>query len=124
MVLAASPRERCAAWGLRCSVSWAELYERLLANRNDARAWSALEARVRWWVQRDAALPRAGWHVAEDVVADTCAEVVVSLEKARGGATFAGFVYGHFLNARRRILAEHWRTPQPLGERELPDPAG
>jgi RNA polymerase sigma factor (sigma-70 family) len=52
----------------------------------------------------------------DDVVADTCSSVVLSIAKARGGQTFAGFVKGWYLNARRRALRELARQPDLLPE--------
>jgi RNA polymerase sigma factor (sigma-70 family) len=43
-------------------------------------------------------------HLIDDAVVDTCAGIALNLHAARGPATFAGFAYGHFLNARRRLL--------------------
>src|SRR5688572_3818684 len=84
-------------------MDWAELYRRLECDKNDATAWEALELRVRAWARPDL-WPR-GWHMVEDAVADTCSTVVLGLGKAYGAASFAGFVKGHYLNVRRRLLA-------------------
>lgn len=81
---------------------WAEIYARLERDRDDPLAWAALTGRVGAWAWR--ALGRRGRHVVEDVVADACADAVVGLDRAYGAETFCGFVYGHYLNARRRIV--------------------
>src|SRR6266849_8629083 len=109
------------------------MYERLRRDSTDLLAYTALEQRVRVAARRD--LQARGWHAAEDAIADTCAEVLLSLPKARGAETFAGFVYGHYLNARRRVLADIHRTAAtfPIDEKventlvspePLPDTAG
>lgn len=114
-------------------MGWTEIYERLCGNCADPMAFSALEQRVRAGARRD--LQAHGWHVAEDAIADTCAGVILSLPKARGAETFAGFVYGHYLNARRRVLADVRKTAAtfPIDEEientlvspePLPDPTG
>jgi len=84
-------------------MDWITIYARLAADRNDPLAWPAIAARVRAWA--GAYLRTEAWHTIEDVVADTCSCVAVSFERARGGETFAGFVYGCYLNERRRTLA-------------------
>ena len=88
-------------------LDWSELYERLArqAERPDATAWGELEARVRAW-----ATPRAfglGREEADEVADETCAEVWRTLNLARGGAAFEGFVQGRFLEVARR------RPPPP-----------
>src|SRR5215472_7799672 len=83
-------------------MEWAEIYMRIVADREDGEAWEALGRRVRAWAH--AHLRGKTWHHLEDVVADTCSSVAVGFERARGEATFAGFVYGCYLNERRRVL--------------------
>jgi RNA polymerase sigma factor (sigma-70 family) len=77
---------------------------------DDARAWGALEQRVRGWAS--AAFARQAWHTVEDVVADTCSAVSLTLDRARGPDTFGGFTYGCYLNARKRAFRassrRHW----------------
>jgi RNA polymerase sigma-70 factor (ECF subfamily) len=106
---------------------WADVYRRLAYDREDAGAWRALEERVR--VRAQAQLARRGWAVVEDVVSETCAAVAVSFGRARGPESFDGFVFGHYLNARRRALLHVLRPHQPLDgvdlpvpDREYPDP--
>jgi RNA polymerase sigma factor (sigma-70 family) len=89
-------------------VEWQEIYWRLLVDRNDRLAWQALERRARRWAQ--VILATRGTHAIDDAVADTCAAALLNLDGARGAETFAGFVYGHFLNVRRGVL----KTSQPL----------
>jgi RNA polymerase sigma factor (sigma-70 family) len=83
-------------------MEWSEIYTRLNADREDGEAWEALARRVRAWAH--AHLRGKAWHHLEDVVADTCSSVAVAFDRARGEATFAGFVYGCYLNERRRVL--------------------
>jgi RNA polymerase sigma factor (sigma-70 family) len=84
-------------------MEWPQIYERLLADREDSEAWNALWQRVMGWARRG--LWQRGWYAIEDVVEETCSATLLGLEKAQGGATFSGFVYGHYLNARRRTLS-------------------
>jgi RNA polymerase sigma factor (sigma-70 family) len=91
-------------------MEWADIYDRLAADRNDGEAWDALWNRVLGWARR--ALWQRGWYAIEDTVEETCVAVVLGLEKAQGAATFSGFAYGHFLNARRRAL--HAIPTEPL----------
>jgi RNA polymerase sigma factor (sigma-70 family) len=83
-------------------MDWETIYERLTRDRRDEGAWAALEWHVRRWAC--AALGRRAPHAVDDAVADVCASVFVALSAARGGGTFSAFVYGYFLNARRRLL--------------------
>lgn len=99
-------------------LDWPEIYRRLKLNYEDEVAWMALEGRVREWARP--ALWQNGWHVVDDVVADTCATVALAIAQARGAPTFAGFVYGHFLNARNRALAERRALVEPI---EIDPPA-
>lgn len=92
-------------------MDWVELYHRLIADRSDAEAWDQLRTRVRVWARR--ALWERGWYAVEDAVEDTAAAVVMSLERAQGPSTFSGFVFGHFLNARRRALRDPLTQPLP-----------
>ena len=89
-------------------MEWPEIYERLLVDRNDRQAWHGLERRVRRWAR--SVFGARGTHAVDDAVADTCAAAVLNLDGARGAETFAGFVYGHFLNVRRGVL----KTNQPV----------
>jgi len=61
-----------------------------------------LESGIRSWARAE--LWQRGWTVVDDVVAETAAEVVLAMRKARGADTFGGFVRGHYLNVRRRAL--------------------
>jgi RNA polymerase sigma factor (sigma-70 family) len=92
-----------------------------MADREDAAAWSTLEQRIRSWAR--AQLSTVGTDLVEDTVEDTCAAVSLSLERAYGAETFAGFVYGHYLNVRRRVLRIHARrvTAKPVAF-DLPAP--
>jgi RNA polymerase sigma factor (sigma-70 family) len=101
-------------------LEWSEIYARLVRNRDDLQAWESLEQRVRQWAQP--ALWQFGWHIVDDTVADTCSSSLIALNGARGAETFAGFVYGHYLNARRRILALARRSEAPLDALELAAP--
>lgn len=62
-----------------------------------------LDAGVRAWARAD--LWNRGWTAVDDAVAESCADVVLAIEKARGAHTFAGFVRGVYLNVRRRAIA-------------------
>lgn len=83
-------------------MDWQEIYRRLEAETNDYEAWMVLERHVAGWAR--AVFRSRGVHVVQDAVADTCAAVALNLQEARGPDTFAGFVYGHFLTVRRRLL--------------------
>lgn len=84
-------------------MEWPEIYARLRADRNDASAWTELEARVRRWAR--STLGSHGPDLVEDAVADTCSRVVLDLADARGAETFGGFAKGKFLNARKTAIA-------------------
>lgn len=101
--------------------SWAVLYERLRRDPNDVIAYMALEHRVRGWAQLHREEP-GGARFLEDIVADTCSEAIVGIAGAYGAETFPGFVYGHYRNARRRLLQD-CRFALPLGDLDLPDAA-
>lgn len=88
-------------------MDWSEMHARLRHNEDDFDAWAALQRNVRLWARRD--LWERGWDVIEDLVAEACASAVLAIDRARGAETFAGFVRGHYLNARRRAL-----TPEPI----------
>jgi RNA polymerase sigma factor (sigma-70 family) len=83
-------------------MDWHEIYTRLTHDDDDVGAWASLEQRVRGWAGPEFA--RHGWHTVEDVVADTCSALALSLTRARGPETFAGFTFGCYLNARRRAF--------------------
>src|SRR5438552_3172111 len=106
-------------------MEWPEIYQRLQDDLNDPDPWTALESRVRPWARR--ALWERGWHAIEDAVADTCSTVALAFAKARGAETFSGFVYGHFLNVRRRMLQAPLTSPvlddpaDPAGTTSTPD---
>lgn len=91
---------------------WTEIYQRLHRDRDDQLTWDRLDAAVRSWARPD--LWNRGWTVVDDVVAETCAEVVMALHKARGAETFAGFVRGHYLNVRRRFIVARQALATPL----------
>jgi RNA polymerase sigma factor (sigma-70 family) len=83
-------------------MDWNEIYQRLMADSNDHLAWEAVERRVEVWAR--SGLWMHGRHLIDDAVVDTCASIALGIDQARGAETFAGFAYGHFLNARRRLL--------------------
>lgn len=103
------------------SRSWAVLYERLRHDPNDAIAFTALQGRVRGWVRLHRATPGVSPYL-DDIVADTCSAVVLGIHDAYGAETFPSFVFGHYRNARRRLVQE-CRLAVPLGELDLPDDA-
>jgi RNA polymerase sigma factor (sigma-70 family) len=83
-------------------MDWNEIYLRLTSDSNDRFAWEAVERRVEVWAR--AGLWMHGRHLIDDAVVDTCASIALGIDHARGAETFAGFAYGHFLNARRKLL--------------------
>jgi RNA polymerase sigma factor (sigma-70 family) len=102
-------------------VDWDQIYDRLTSDTNDAVAWRALEKRVAGWAR--AAFWTQARHLIDDAVVDSCAAIALNIESARGAATFAGFAYGHFLNARRRLLrVELQRAGVSLDDLDLPAP--
>lgn len=117
---APSSRPESAGWGALGSgdPGWADVYERLKLDRGDPKAWAVLENRVRAWA--GPGLRQLGWHVVEDAVADSCSMVAVGFEKAHGPETFKGFVFGHYLNVRRRLLQEHRQLGVPPEAVDLP----
>lgn len=102
-------------------MDWEQIYQRLAADTNDGQAWDALERRVRVWAR--AVFWKHGNHAIDDVVADTCAAVALGLRGARGPETFAGFTYGHYLNARRRMLRSGLPSGVPLGTMDVAAPS-
>ena len=97
------------------------LYDRLRHDPNDALAFAALASRVRGWARTHRAEP-GGSHYFDDIVADTCSAAIVGIAEAYGAETFPAFVYGHYRNARRRLL-QGCRFAVPLGDLDLPDSA-
>jgi RNA polymerase sigma factor (sigma-70 family) len=83
-------------------MDWESIYLRLTRDCEDTLAWRALERRVECWAR--AVFRGRAYGLVEDVVAETCASVALGIAGARGPETFSGFVYGHFLNVRRRAL--------------------
>lgn len=83
-------------------MDWSAICTRLRADPNDRAAWDALEARVR--ARARSRLRDLGEDGIEDVVADTCATVVMDLASAHGPETFRGFVLGKYLNAEKGAL--------------------
>jgi RNA polymerase sigma factor (sigma-70 family) len=109
-------------------LDWAGIYEHLMRDHEDRLAWFSLQRRAQVWARDH--LGSRGREAVEDAVAETCADIAVALEKARGPETFAGFCFGHFLNARRRVLRAS-RGLEPLDvlgediaapEEDSPDP--
>jgi hypothetical protein len=84
------------------ALDWAEMYRRLAADRRDAPALAALGSWVSLWAYRG--LFHFGPDVIEQVIAETCRQAVANFQRARGAETFSGFVYGHYLDVRRRRL--------------------
>jgi RNA polymerase sigma factor (sigma-70 family) len=99
-------------------VDWIEIYECLAADLNDASGWNAIEALIRPWAQSAAA--DRGWSAVDDLVADTCAEVAVTFDRARGSQTFGGFVWGHFLNCRKKAWKVRQSEPLDPDSRDNP----
>src|SRR5262249_26163638 len=82
---------------------WDTIYQRLTRDRNDHEAWDMLQAGCRAWARADRW--NRGWTAVDDAVAESCADVVLAIDKARGADTFAGFARGVYLNVRRRVIA-------------------
>jgi RNA polymerase sigma factor (sigma-70 family) len=101
-------------------MDWEQIYLRFASDTNDAQAWAALERRVRVWAR--AVFWQDSPNAIDDVVADTCAAVALGISRARGAETFAGFAYGHFLNARKRMLRSHPPGWVPLGAMDVAAP--
>lgn len=83
-------------------LEWPEIYGRLRRDRGDAAAFAALEGHLLALARAD--IRRNGRYLAEDVAADTCAAVILSLDRARGPGTFKGYAIGIYLNTRRSYL--------------------
>ena len=83
-------------------MQWEKIYAQLVADWEDQAAWTALAARVRARARSE--LWRLGQDAVEELVADTCAAVAVTFDRAHGPRTFGGFVLGQYLNARRQAL--------------------
>jgi RNA polymerase sigma factor (sigma-70 family) len=101
------------------TIDWLTIYRRLREDPNDAAAFTALSSRVERWIRAQLWDPTLSLY-REDVLADACSSVLVGIDEAYGAETFSSFVYGHYLNARRRAL--QGRGPViPLGDIDLPD---
>jgi RNA polymerase sigma factor (sigma-70 family) len=105
-------RKFSVGWEEDRILDWGQIYRRLEADRGDSLGWLGLESWVGLWARRK--LPEMAPEELEDLVADTCASVVVGFAQARGAETFFGFAYGHFLNVRGRLLRRHRRVGLPL----------
>jgi RNA polymerase sigma factor (sigma-70 family) len=101
-------------------LTWEQIYARLERDRNDTRTWQALEHRVHAWAART--LWHCGWDAVQDLVADTCSTVALDFDHARGPSTFAGFVLGVGLNARRCLLRARQAPVMSLDDLELDPP--
>jgi RNA polymerase sigma factor (sigma-70 family) len=101
-------------------LAWSEIYSRLCGDRDDHQAFQALQRRVARWAHRQLNSPTSLREQSDDVVADTCAAVVLGLGQAYGAETFSGFVYGHFLSARRRYLRFSRMELVPLDDLQMP----
>ena len=99
-------------WHVPLQLEWFEIYRRLKHDRDDEQAWLALQRRVA------RQLPGMD-HWVEDVVAETCAGVAVSFDRARGPDTFQGFVLGQMLNARRRSMRALGGAAEVLGDYDV-----
>jgi RNA polymerase sigma factor (sigma-70 family) len=101
-------------------MDWECIYRRLAANPNDTLAWRALERRVEVWAR--AVFASRGHHLIGEAVVDTCTAIALGMDSARGPETFAGFAYGHFLNARRGLLRAVQVTNVPIDGIDLAEP--
>jgi RNA polymerase sigma factor (sigma-70 family) len=119
---------RAAGWGAGVGeddaargLDWAEIYDRLAADRGDELAWVGMASWVGLWARHGRwRIADLGDEAVEDAVAETCAMAVARFEKARGAETFVGFVYGHFLNVRQRLLRDE-KAPVVLIDFKVPD---
>jgi RNA polymerase sigma factor (sigma-70 family) len=93
-------------------VDWTELYTSLRTQEIDVRDYDALAREVRRWARAD--LAGRGPQLIDEVVADTCALVIVSIAAAYGPDSFAGFVKSCYLTTRKRALRELARQLVPL----------
>src|SRR5262245_12049766 len=98
-------------------LGWGDIYRRLVADCEDTAAWLALARRIGAGAQSD--LWQLGHDTVDYVVADVCAEVAVTIERAHGPETFGGFVLGHYLNARRQAIRAASRTSINVDDIEL-----
>lgn len=89
-------------------MEWAEMYERFVRDANDPCAWGSLQQRVHCWATHE--FGSGDWAAVKDAVADTCSTAVLSIGKAHGATTFAGFTRACFLTVRQQML----RTRQQL----------
>ena len=101
-------------------MDWDQIYCRLTSDDNDPLAWAALQRRVEVWAR--AVFWMQARHLIDDAVVDTCYGVALGLQAARGPATFAGFAYGHFLNARRRLLRVEVQPNVPIDDLDIAAP--
>jgi RNA polymerase sigma factor (sigma-70 family) len=99
---------------------WSDLYARLSRDRQDAAAWQEVADRVRGWARVQ--LGRRGWEAVEEAVAETCAALAVSFDRARGADTFRGYAGCCFWTARRRVLLQLVRPHASLDGVEVPAP--
>lgn len=99
-------------------MEWPEVYGHLAKDPNDQAAHGFLGAKVAVWASRDLSDRTA--EDREDVVAEACAMAVIKFSAARGPDTFLGFVKGHYLNARNRLLQV--RRANSLEEFDPPAP--
>jgi RNA polymerase sigma factor (sigma-70 family) len=98
-------------------VNWEIIYARLLWDREDSQAWTALRLHVLRHARRD--VSQRGWQVVEEVVADTVAAVALSFDRAHGADTFRGFVLGHYWNARRQAVRAEERAGVALDDLDV-----
>jgi RNA polymerase sigma factor (sigma-70 family) len=105
------------------SPSWPQIYAALRQDPGNEETWPTLDERVRSLVRQR--LPDLDPSAVEDAAAEICLRVVTDLDKARGAATFQGFVFGQFLTLRRRILAHEQarRAEVPIAGLDFPSPA-
>ncbi|GAC1314575.1 MAG: hypothetical protein NVSMB2_04220 [Chloroflexota bacterium] len=99
--------------------TWEDIYVRLQIEPNSDGAWHALEKRVAVWAR--ACLLPGGAQFVDDAIAETCTNVVLGFDHARGARTFSAFVYGHFLNVRRRMLHLMHRPLVELTDLDIED---
>jgi RNA polymerase sigma factor (sigma-70 family) len=110
----AAPRRGASHILDRGALGWAQVYARLQRDPSDTDAFAWLEERVTRWVERQLPHPALRTH-HEDIVAVTCASVLININDAYGAETFSAFVYGYYLNARRWAFRIAREPVVPLG---------
>jgi RNA polymerase sigma factor (sigma-70 family) len=100
------------------ALDWAEIYDRLAADRGDELAWVAMASWVSLWANRGRrSIADLGAETVEDVIAETCVCAIEKFDQAYGRETFLGFVLGMYLNIRQKYLRRHRQRLLPIDDR-------